>query len=53
MFKKLILIDSEKKIHDGKAKKAQRLAHEQEIEKMKTHIWVTSADGKTKTLKKK
>jgi hypothetical protein len=50
---KVMFVDSEEKINKDKANKALRLAHKQEAEKMKTHIWVTSADGKTMTLKRK
>lgn len=51
--KKVMFVDSEEKINKSKASKALKLAKSQEIEKMKTHIWVTSTDGKTMTLKRK
>ncbi len=50
---KVMFVDSQEKINKDKASKALRLAKKQEIEKLKTHEWVASADGKTMTLKRK
>ena len=50
---KVMFVDSQEKINKNKASKALKLAKLQEAEKIKTHYWVTSADGKTMTLKRK
>jgi hypothetical protein len=50
---KVMFVDSEEKINKNKASKALKLAKIQEAEKMKTHVWITSADGKTQTFKRK
>jgi predicted metallo-beta-lactamase superfamily hydrolase len=46
---KVMFVDSDEKINKSKASKALKLAKSQE----ETHYWVTSADGKTRTLKKR
>jgi hypothetical protein len=46
-------IHDEMKISRISAKKMLQNCKKQEIEKQNTHVWLTSADGKTKILKKK